>query len=126
MATTLLRQRMEEDLLLAGLAEGTHTEVKRNFGRLVAAGQLRLAMELALDLMKRGSYQVEMSDEGLMTEEIEDCLSVVIAAVTTCDLPSYEAVAWCSAMLDADRMGFIGRKSLEALRGRFRAGKADP
>jgi len=41
--------------------------VKRNLGRLIDAGQLRLAMELALELMRQGSYQVEMSDEGLMT-----------------------------------------------------------
>ena len=41
--------------------------VKRNLSRLVDLGQLRLAMELSLELMKQGSHQVEMSDEGLMT-----------------------------------------------------------
>ena len=101
-----------------------YAEVKRNLGRLIDSGQLRLAMPLALDLMKRGSYQVEMSDEGLMTEEIEDGLSVVIAAVTTCDFPAEEVLAWCSAMLDADRVGFIARKPLEVLRGRVQAAKA--
>jgi hypothetical protein len=40
--------------------------VQRNLGRLIDAGQLRQAMQLALELMKRGSYQVEMSDEGLI------------------------------------------------------------
>ena len=49
-------------------------EVKRNLGRLIDAGQLRPAMQLALGLMKQGSYQVEMSDEGLMAQDIEDCL----------------------------------------------------
>jgi hypothetical protein len=101
-----------------------YAEVKRNLGRLIASGQLRLAMPLALELMKRGSYQVEMSDEGLMAEDIEGCLIVVIEAVTTCDLPAEEAVAWCSAMLDADRTGFIARKPLEALRGRVQAARA--
>jgi hypothetical protein len=99
-------------------------EVKRNLGCLIASGQLRRAMPLALDLMKRGSYQVEMSDEGLMTEEIEEGLSVVIAAVTTCDLPTEEVKAWCTAMLDADRVGFIARKPLEALLRRVQATKA--
>jgi uncharacterized Zn finger protein len=99
-------------------------EVKRNLSRLVASGQLRLAMQLALDLMKRGSYQVEMSDEGLMTEDIEDGLSAVIAAVTTCTLPAAEVLAWCSSMLDADRVGFIARKPLEALRRRVQATQA--
>src|SRR4051794_5210420 len=54
-----------------------YAEVKRNLGRLIASGELRLAMQLALELMKHGSYQVEMSDEGLMTDDIEDCLKVV-------------------------------------------------
>src|SRR5262249_34133357 len=55
-----------------------YSEVKRNLGRLIGSGQLRLAMPLALELMKRGSYQVERSDEGPMTEDIEDCLNVVL------------------------------------------------
>jgi hypothetical protein len=74
--------------------------------------------------MKRGSYQVEMSDEGLMTEDIEDGLSVVIEAIPKCDLPAEEVKAWCSAMLDADRVGFIARKPLEALLRRVQATKA--
>jgi hypothetical protein len=69
--------------------------------------------------MKRGSYQVEMSDVGLMTEDIKGCLSVVIEAVTTSDLPAGEPLAWCSAMLDADRMGFIAREPLQSLRDHF-------
>src|SRR5271165_3372684 len=62
-----------------------YSEVKRNLGRLIGSGQLRHAMPLALELMKRGSYQVEMSDEGLMTEDIEDCLKVVLKALRKCD-----------------------------------------
>jgi hypothetical protein len=84
--------------------------VKRNLGRLIASGQLRLA------LMKRGSYQVEMSDEGLMTGDLEDCLSVVLGALRECDLPAAEVIGWCSAMLENDRVGFIAREPLEALR----------
>jgi hypothetical protein len=48
-----------------------YEEVKRNLGRLIAAGHLPTAMQLAVELMKDGSQQVEMSDEGLMTEDIE-------------------------------------------------------
>jgi hypothetical protein len=84
-------------------------EVKRNLGRLVAAGQLPLAMQLSLELMTQGSYQVEMSDEGMMTEDIEDCLSVVLKALKKCDLPRDQVLAWCAAMLDNDRVGFIAR-----------------
>jgi hypothetical protein len=74
-------------------------EVKRNLGRLMDAGQLRPAMQLALGLMEQGSYQVEMSDEGLMAQDIEDCLSVVLKALEKCDLPANEVIAWCSAIL---------------------------
>jgi hypothetical protein len=94
-------------------------EVKRNLGRLIGSSQLRLAMPLALELMKRGSYQVEMSDEGLMTEDIEDCLKVVLEAVRKCDLPADEVIAWCSAMLENDRIGFIAREPLQSLRNHF-------
>jgi hypothetical protein len=96
-------------------------EVIRNLGRLIGSGQLRLAMELALELMKRGSYQVEMSDEGMMTEEIEDGLKVVLEALRECDLPAAEVIAWCSAMLENDRVGFIAREPLHALRNHFQS-----
>jgi len=96
-------------------------EVKRNLGRLTDAGQLRLAMQLSLELMKQGSYQVEMSDEGMMTEDIEDCLSVVLKALPKCDLPAKEVMAWCSAMLANDRVGFIAREQLQSLRNHVQA-----
>ena len=102
---------------------GAYEAVKRNLSRLIGSGQLRPAMELALELMKQGSYQVEMSDEGLMSEDIEDCLSVVIQAVSKCDLPAAEVIAWCSAMLENDRVGFIAEEPLQSLRDRFQPGK---
>jgi hypothetical protein len=96
-------------------------EVKRNLGRLIGLGQLQLAMRLALELMRQGSYQVEMSDEGLMAQDIEDCLDVVLRAFEKCDLPAAEVIAWCSAMLGEDRVGFIARESLQSLRDRAQA-----
>jgi len=90
--------------------------VKRNLSRLVGLGQLRLAMELSLELMDQGSYQVEMSDEGLMTDDIEECLKVVIQAFRKCDLPASELIAWCRDMLKKDRVGFICEEELKALR----------
>jgi uncharacterized Zn finger protein len=98
---------------------GAYSEAKRNLGRLIDSGQLRLAMSLALELMKQGSYQVEMSDEGLMTEDIEDCLAVVLKALKKCDLPATEVIAWCEAMLVNDRVGFIAREPLQSLRNQF-------
>lgn len=93
--------------------------VQRNLTLLIGSGQLRPAMSLALELMKRGSYQVEMSDEGLMTDDIENCLDVVLAALRKCDLPPAEVASWCSSMLSADRVGFIRREPLESLRNHF-------
>lgn len=94
---------------------GAYAEVERNLRRLIGSGQLRPAMTLALELMKRGSYQVEMSDEGLMTGEIETCLSEVIVALKTSDLPASEVLGWCATMLQTDRVGFIAREAIEAL-----------
>lgn len=96
-------------------------EVKRNLGHLIAGGELRQTLVLALELMKQGSYQVEMSDEGLMAPDIEDCLGVVVEALERGDLPANEVIAWCSAMLDNDRVGFIAEKSLQTLRDRAQA-----
>ena len=93
-----------------------YREVKRNLQRLIASGQMRPAMKLALDLMKQGSHQVEMSDEGMMTEDIEDCLCVVIQALSKPGLPVSEVVTWCSAMIDNDHVDFIAREPLQSLR----------
>lgn len=98
--------------------------VKRNLSRLVGLGQLRVAMELSLELMDRGSYQVEMSDEGLMTDDIEACLKVVIQALRNCDLPAGELTAWCRDMLQKDRVGFICEKELKSLRHDLEASRS--
>ena len=98
-----------------------YAEVKRNLGRLIEAGEMRLAMQLSVELMEDASYQVEASDEGLMTEDIEDCLSVVFKAVKGSDLTADEVLPWCSAMLGSDCVGFIARQELESLRARFQA-----
>jgi hypothetical protein len=100
-----------------------YREVKRNLGRLIASGQLRPAMQLALELMKQGSQQVEMSDEGLMTDDIENCLSGVFRALRKGDLPATEVLTWCSAMLANDRVAVIATDSLQSLQKHFGAAK---
>lgn len=66
--------------------------------------------------MKQGSYQVEMSDEGLMTRDIEECLAVVTHALKKCDQPPGEVIAWCAEIAKRDRVGFIFDRELAALR----------
>jgi len=100
-----------------------YDEVNRNLGRLVASKQWRPAMQLCLELMKDGSYQVEMSDEGLMTSDIEDCLSVVLKALKKSDLPAVDVIAWCTAMLAMDRVKFIAREELQSLQTHFQTKK---
>ena len=93
--------------------------VQRNLHRLIEMGQLRPAMELSLELMDQGSHQVEMSDEGLMTEDIEPCLRWVLKALRKCDLPDTEVIAWCTEMLDRDRTEFLCDQELRSLREQF-------
>ena len=80
---------------------------------LVAAGDLAAAKALSLELMKRGSYQCECSDEALMVDELAECLTPVIAAVKQEDRAS--ASAWAREMLAADRIEFICHEQLGAL-----------
>ncbi len=89
--------------------------VEKNFGKMIKAGLLESAMELALELMKSGSEQVEMSDEGLMTGDIEDCVRVVIAAMKSADLPAETQRTWAKNMQRADRVDFICDEELQAL-----------
>jgi hypothetical protein len=98
-----------------------YAQVQRNLQRLIELGQLRPAMELALQLMQQGSYQVEASDEGLMTDDIEACLRPVLKAVRECDLSAAEVTTWCAGMLKADRVGFICDQELRELRQYFEA-----
>jgi hypothetical protein len=93
-----------------------YNEVKRNLARLIASGNPREAMTLSLELMKQASRQVEMSDEGMMTDDIEECLSVVLKELKKGDLLANDVIAWCSAMLANDRVGFIAREPLQSLR----------
>lgn len=92
-----------------------YAAIQRNFARLIEQGELRPVMDLALELMSRGSYQVEMSDEGLMTEDIEPCLRIVVQAVRDSGLPAQDIAAWSAAMTKNDRVGFLCDKELQSL-----------
>ena len=93
-----------------------YAEVQKGLSLLVELGHLADAKSLALKLMKDGSYQVECSDEGLMTDEIRECLKPVIRAVKAAG--GDEAAKWAKDMQVADRVGFICDKELAELRGK--------
>ena len=92
-----------------------YADVQKGLAQLVDLGLLADAKVLALKLMKDGSYQVECSDEGLMTDEISECLKPVIRAVKAAG--GDEAVEWARDMQTADRVGFICDTELAELRG---------
>ncbi|MFM9964042.1 MAG: hypothetical protein ACKV2Q_22800 [Planctomycetaceae bacterium] len=98
---------------------GAYETVQRNFQRLIELGRLDQAMELSLELMREGSYQVEMSDEGLMSDDIAECLRIVIQAARKSKLSSPAVIAWCDKLRKSDRVGFIAEKEIDALRKRF-------
>ncbi len=90
-----------------------YEDVQTGLEKLIKLGQFEDAKTLALKLMKDGSYQVECSDEGIMTDEIQVCLKPVIRAVKTKGGSS--AGKWASEMLLADRVGFICENELKRL-----------
>lgn len=92
-----------------------YEDVQNGLSQLIKLGHLEDAKSLALKLMKDGSYQVESSDEGLMTDEISDCLKPVIRAVKA--VGGDQAAKWAFKMQNADRVGFICDDELAELRG---------
>lgn len=98
-----------------------YSTIERNFGRLINMGYLHEAMALSLELMKQGSYQVEMSDEGLMTDDIEACLKVVIGALKKSKLPPGDIIEWCVALSKKDRVGFICDKEIKDLQKQLKS-----
>ncbi len=91
----------------------SYEAVEKGLKKLVQHDELEEAKRLCLELMKRGSYQVACSDEGLMTYEIEDCLKPVIKAVKRAG--GEQAKQWAAEMIRADEVGFICDKELEKL-----------
>ena len=92
-----------------------YADVQKGLSLLVELGHLADAKSLALKLMKDGSYQVECSDEGLMTDDICQCLKPVIQAVKAAG--GGEAARWAKDMRNADRVGFICDKELAPMQG---------
>ncbi len=82
--------------------------VRRGLSQLIQKNAIEEVKSLALKLMDKGSYQIECSDEGMMQEEIESSLRLVISAVAT----SPEVKAWAHEMLLRDRMGFLCEREL--------------
>ncbi len=67
-------------------------------------------------LADRSREEVEMSDEGLMSDDIAACLQIVIQAVNKSKLLASVVVEWCDNLRKRDRVGFIGEQEIKSLR----------
>ena len=101
-----------------------YTMVQRNFQQLVDGNHIDTALELAVELMKQGSYQVEGSDEGLMTEEIEECFEVITKEIYKSSVhkgsEAEKIKKWCRDLSQADRVGFIFEEKINKLKSDIR------
>ena len=58
---------------------------------------------------------MEMSDEGLMFDDVEECVHVVIKGLKKADLPKETIQTWAKQMQRADRIDCICDKELGVL-----------
>jgi len=85
------------------------------FDVVYVVNDMEAVKDISIEFMGKASYQVERSDEGSMTDEIETCLEPVIQAVYSGDPAA--AKSWASKMIIADRVGFICNEELKKIVG---------
>lgn len=86
---------------------GAYKRVGKGLKKLIDRGLLSEAMELALEVMRQGSYQVEMSDEGLMSDEVVDCVRVVYDALQGETIDVDTRAKWLKQLAASDSVGFL-------------------
>jgi hypothetical protein len=82
--------------------------VRRGLSQLVQIDGIEEAKALAVKLIEKGSYQIDCSDEGLMQDQIENCLRRVIAAVAG----TSGGREWALEMLRHDSSGCLCEQEL--------------
>ncbi len=102
--------------------EEEYEKVRKGLSLLVQLGHQEAAKSLALKLMEYACFQVEWSDEGLMTDDICDCLTPVIKTVKaqggSLAIQGEEAIQGAKKRMEADRIGCICDGELNALLGK--------
>ena len=88
-----------------------YNAVQYGLSQLIRKGKIAEAKALALQLMRKGSHQMDCSDEGLMQKEIENCLRPVISQVAE----SSGGSNWALEMIGTDSTGGICREELTVL-----------
>jgi hypothetical protein len=110
MATKVGERRLNDNF---GCDWRAYDAVRRGLSQLIEKDGLQEAKALAVKLIERGSWQIECSDEGLMRDEIENCLRPVIAAVAETS-GDWE---WALEMLRYESSGFLCAQELDELAG---------
>ncbi|MDB6175568.1 MAG: hypothetical protein JWL59_4879 [Chthoniobacteraceae bacterium] len=73
----------------------------------MSLGRTDEAMQLAVEVMKSGSAQIESSDEGEMLEEVVRCIRVVHEGLTKAGVDAATSAKWRAQLKHADRVGFV-------------------
>ena len=102
LATKVDEQRLNDNF---DFDYDAYAEVKRLFETLLALGALREAGDIAVQFMGDASHQIASSDEGMMLDEVKECLQPVLAAMKGMEVT--ERAAWAQRMQRADVVGFV-------------------
>lgn len=93
-----------------------YSHVRQQFATMLATGHADILLELGDELWRRGSEQVEQSDdEGETGEAIAQCLDIVLRALAHSSLPPGKQLLWVIDRLMEDEYGLLhtGEKMLE-------------
>ena len=106
---------------------GDYPKVREHLKQLADRGQVAAVLELGAQLLQRGREQIELSDEGLMTDDLADCMKVVFSVLPKSSLEPAEQMQWvfdrsCEdgyCMTDAAAAKFWRRRFKRADWGKF-------
>jgi hypothetical protein len=88
-----------------------YEQVRRGLKKLIATDHLREAMALAIDVIQLGSNQVELSDEGLMADEVVETVKLVVKEVDAAQIGPEEKAKWWVALAAADWLELLSGPS---------------
>jgi hypothetical protein len=86
-----------------------YEQVRRGLKKLVEREHLREAMAIAIEVMKLGSHQVELSDEGLMADEVVETVKLVVKEVEASQVDPDEKAKWLESLAEADWLELLSR-----------------
>ncbi|MFO0914377.1 MAG: hypothetical protein U0795_15560 [Pirellulales bacterium] len=85
-----------------------YEQVRIGLRKLMRLGYMTEAMDLAIELLFAGNDQIDASDEGLMAEEIVECVNVVTQVVEATGSEA-ERQAWAQRLASSDDLSILGR-----------------